>query len=248
MTRQRLWMIPMMMLTIVWASASAQEQITLPAGEGVPDAQAVSVRADDRLTLHGDFYLSDPDRPTVLLLHQLYTTRASWQPLLAPLHESGYNVLAVDLRGFGATRGMINWFQAVDDVQIWLDWLRAEGGVRADDIHMMGSSMGATLAINGCAADDLCRSVIALSPGWDYYRVSVAETIAVKPVLAIYTENDRWPALGVPRMIAAAPDTLSVDVYAGNAHGMDMVTDQYETLVPRVLAWLAAHDHSTQDH
>lgn len=203
--------------------------------------QIVETRGEDRLRLYGDFYFVDPERPTLILLHEMYTTRGSWNSLLRPLLEHGYNVLAVDIRGWGSTRGAINWSRAIDDVGIWMTWLREEVGVHPHLIHTMGSSMGSTLAIRGCANDEHCRSAIAISPGLSYYGYSVEEAVTMKPVLAIYAERDRWPSLGVPEMLELAPDTLSVQTYDGNPHGMLLVEEQLEPMTPLILEWLAAH-------
>jgi pimeloyl-ACP methyl ester carboxylesterase len=203
--------------------------------------QSVTTSARDGLTLYGEFYLVDASRPTVLLLHELYTSRASWADVVPALTGSGYNVLAVDLRGYGQTRGGINWSRAVGDVGVWLQWLRETGGVRADGIFTMGSSMGSSLAIVGCASDPACRGAVAISPGWRYYSIPVRDSLTAHPILAIYAERDRWPSLGIPRMQEIAPDTLNVYAYPGNAHGMDLVTDQFDTLLPLVLEWLGTH-------
>jgi len=204
-------------------------------------AQTVEVRAEDRLRLYGDFYLVNPERPTVILLHEMYANRSSWKPLLRPLLENGYNILAVDIRGWGATRGGINWYKAINDVSAWTTWLREEVGVRPDLIHMMGGSMGSTIAIRACANDELCRSAIAISPGWSYYGYGIEEAITKKPVLAIYAERDRWPALGVPQMIETSPDTVTAQIYEGNLHGKYLVDEQLDNMTAVILNWLAAH-------
>lgn len=231
----------LLLMLLLAATVVAQETAPEVTPETLPVApQVVTTEAEDGLTLVGDFYRMDPGRPTVLLLHELYTTRESWGDLLYPLLESGYNVLAVDVRGYGETRGGINWGRAVDDVAAWLTWLREVGGVRPDAISTLGSSMGSTLAIVGCAQDEFCRGAIAISPGWSYYGISLAEHLAAKPVLVIYAERDRWPALGIDDMREAAPETLAEHVYAGNAHGMNLVEEEWETVVPVLLEWLAA--------
>ncbi|MEM9951877.1 MAG: alpha/beta fold hydrolase [Chloroflexota bacterium] len=204
-------------------------------------AQMVEVDADDGLDLIADFYLVDPARPTVILLHEIYTTRESWEPLLLPLLANGYNVLAPDIRGWGETRGAINWFDAVDDVAVWFIWLREVAGVNPEAIHTVGSSMGSSLAIVGCAEDEFCRSAIGISPGWNYYRISLADSITERPVLGIYSERDRFPALGVPQMIETAPDTFVPLTYEGNAHGMDLFADEQETIVVAIIEWLNTH-------
>ena len=220
----------------------AQDTPTAPTSlPPLPDAEQVEVAASDGLTLKGDFYRVATDRPTIFLIHELYARRSSWNPVLQPLLRAGYNVLAIDVRGHGATRGGINWHLALEDVALWFTWLREEAGVRPDGISTMGSSMGSTLAIIGCANDAACRSVIAISPGWSYYGISLEGSIAARPILVVYAERDRWPALGVPDMVATAPNTLSVTMYPGNAHGMYLVRSQLDDFTNVMLDWFAAH-------
>jgi pimeloyl-ACP methyl ester carboxylesterase len=214
----------------------AQEENLLPVAP-----QVIEISAVDGLGLVGDFYLVDSSHATVVLLHELYTTRASWLEVIRSLLNNGYNVLAVDERGFGDTGGSINWYKAVGDVAAWMAWLRDTAGVNPNAIHTLGSSIGSSLAILGCANDSFCRSAIAISPGWNYYRQSLANTIAVKPVLAIYARRDRWPSLGIPRMQEAAPDSLTVQAYEGNAHGMHLLSAEFDTMLPLIVEWLAAH-------
>lgn len=225
-------------LLLCLPSAYAQDEaeaLSLPS-----EPKRVTTEAADGLTLVGDWYAVAPDAPTVLLLHELYTNRGSWDEVAADLQGVGFNVLAVDIRGAGETRGTINWPKAVDDTRIWVEWLRETAAVRANGISMMGSSMGSSLAVTACA-QTTCRMAIALSPGWNYYNLSLEDTIAARPVLALYTERDRWPALGLPQMREAAPATLSEIALPGNAHGMDMLHADYELLLPRIVEWLVAH-------
>lgn len=236
-------LIPMLLCLLAVSVVSAQDEVAPEATpEPLPIApQLIETDALDGLDLTADFYLVDSARPTVILIHEMYTNRTSWEPILLPLLANGYNILVPDVRGWGETRGAINWFNAVEDVAVWFTWLRETAGVNPEMIYTVGSSMGSTLAINGCANDDLCRSSVAISPGWRYYGISVEDTIATKPSLVIYAQRDRWPALGVPDMEAAAPDTLTVITYEGNAHGMDLFEEQQETIVVQIIDWLNTH-------
>jgi pimeloyl-ACP methyl ester carboxylesterase len=206
------------------------------------DMMTVTATAADRKTLVGDLYVIDSARPTVLLLHQLYTTRHSWEPQVIPaLLWAGYNVLAVDVRGHGQTGGFVDWNKAVQDIQVWFDWLRANN---LGAVVTMGSSMGSALALVGCGNDPLCLGAIAISPGWNYYGVNVEETFAVlldtRPVLIVYAQNDHWPSVGVPQMLDVATNDVQVITLPGNGHGMDLFT-RVDTPLPQILAWLAVH-------
>lgn len=230
MLKRGIWFVLLFCLSLIAPSALAQTPM------------AVEVAAPDGLVLKGDWYPLSNDRPTILLLHQMYTNRTSWQPYIGILTGAGYNVLAVDVRGHGQTKGKVDWAKAVDDVAVWLGWLRA-AGVR-DALMTMGSSMGSTLAIVGCARDVTCRTAVAISPGWSYNGISVEESLttllAGRQVLILYTQRDRYPSRGVPRMVAAAPQAVVVQMYTGNRHGMDLLKTWQDSLQV-ILNWLAAH-------
>jgi pimeloyl-ACP methyl ester carboxylesterase len=204
--------------------------------------QAVLLQAEDGALLVGDFYLVDPLSPTIILAHQLYTTRHSWQPVISPLIGGHYNVLAIDIRGYGDSSSSINWHHAVTDMQLWFDWLRTGGGVRPDAISTMGSSMGSTLAIVGCANDVLCKTAIAISPGWDYYGIQIEDALTsglnTRPMLILYAERDRWPSVGMPLIEEAATNPLIIERFPANTHGMDLIKLHEEEIIEMIIDWL----------
>lgn len=211
--------------------------------EDQPEPQIVEISAEDGLRLVGEYYAAGAGRPAVLLLHQLYTTRRSWKPLIVPLLDAGFSVLAVDLRGYGATQGRIDWQKAVGDVSVWADWLHS--AAETDYVAVIGSSMGSNLALVGCANDLRCRTAIAISPGLNYYGVrtgsALAEGLRERSALLIYSARDRYSAVGVPRMAELATGEIHVQRYEGNVHGMDLFQTQGKDLIPRIIDWLRTH-------
>ena len=142
------------------------------------------------------------------------------------------------MRGYGATLGSVDWDQAVIDVQAWFDWLRENNLPR---VVTMGSSMGSSLAIVGCGNDPGCLGVVAISPGWNYYEISVYQSFAFKlsyrPALLVLARDDPWPMRGVPRMVESATNDVTVQEYSGNAHGM-MLFNSEPDLLPTIVQWL----------
>lgn len=228
---------------IVWVmltfSAAAQE--SAPAAPTVSDPTAphlIDLPASDGLTLRGAYFAPHAEAPAVLLLHQLYTTRHSWDALTLALMESGYNVLAVDLRGYGKTRGSINWAKAQEDTQRWAAWLSQQSGVQS--VTLIGSSMGSALALTGCAGFDSCKGAVAISPSLNYFGVSTEAAITDGfPILSVYAENDRYPSEDMPTMQELAGDKMTVIMLTGRAHGIDLFR-QDETLIPSIIEWVKA--------
>lgn len=201
------------------------------------DNPTVQITASDGKTLYGSFYAGNGDGKAVILLHELYTNRSSWKPLVQPLLDNGFKVLAIDLRGYGKTKGKINWKQAQKDTVEWSDWLKTQPGVQA--IELVGSSMGANLALNGCAAIEGCLGAVAISPGLNYFGVKTADAVqAGFPALIVYADRDSYPKNDVPKMQELGSDHLEILLYTGRTHGMGLFKE-HDDLAGAIVNWLA---------
>src|SRR5689334_20558586 len=94
--------------------------------------QQVKVTAADGLELGGDFYTLPPDAmpasgaPAILLMHDAASLRTDWILLIQALLPAGIQVLSVDVRGHGLSdKKPFDAELAVDDVPIWIEWLKA---------------------------------------------------------------------------------------------------------------------------
>ncbi len=201
------------------------------------NSTAVEIKASDGKTLYGSFFAADGDAKAVILLHELYTNRSSWKPLVQPLLESGFKVLAIDLRGYGKTKGKINWKSAQTDTVAWAEWLKMQPGVQS--IGLVGSSMGANLALNGCAAITGCVGAVAISPGLNYFGVKTTDAVqAGFPALIVYADRDPYPKNDVPKMQELAGEHLEILLYCGRTHGMGLFKD-HDDLAGAIVTWLA---------
>lgn len=202
------------------------------------NTHAIEIRASDGARLAGEYF--DGGTTAVLLLHELYTTHLSWGEFIGTLQGSGYSVLAVDLRGYGASHRSISWQRAQQDTLDWVEWLTEEHDIR--QVILIGSSMGANLALVGCAESEYCSEVVALSPGLHYFGVYTEDAITSGiSALLIYAEGDPQPAREVPLMLKLAEENGSESVtalaYPGRAHGMALF-ESVDDLTTEILAWL----------
>ncbi len=82
------------------------------------------------------------DKPAVILLHGFPVTSAMWDPLIEPLTEAGYRVLAFDQRGYspGARPGDISDY-AVE--QLIGDVIAVADAAGLEQFHLVGHDWGA---------------------------------------------------------------------------------------------------------
>jgi pimeloyl-ACP methyl ester carboxylesterase len=198
----------------------------------------------DGLIVKGSFYptTSGEKSPAVLLLHQNEGGRTEWLPLIPELTAKGYNVLAIDQRGFGLTRGKRNYGLLESDATTVLAWLREQSSTDPDRVAVIGSSVGANVALGVCAADDRCRVVIALSPGTNFFGIdssSAVKAMNKKAVMLIAGQMDSASANAVRFLLPVVPQDTSVmaRLYAGVAnHGKDLLG--YKDVIPMIVGWL----------
>jgi pimeloyl-ACP methyl ester carboxylesterase len=175
---------------------------------------AIRLEARDGLRLMGLYW--EGEREVGVLLIPMTGGRGSdWEALIGPLHEAGYHVLAIDVRGYGATRHRPNWPKAIDDTVDWLGWLDAQPGV--EDAAAIGASSGANLAIIGCAAYDACRTAVAISPILDFQGLRPGDSLPAmeaRSILLIGSHSDSGSANAARQLAAAAPGEVGLRLFS----------------------------------
>jgi dipeptidyl aminopeptidase/acylaminoacyl peptidase len=129
------------------------------------------------VVLGGYFYrpATSEARPAVILLH-------GWQAAGTPaaavvegrarrLSDEGYVALAVSMRGWPPSGGTDDCgLRQPDDIVAAAAWLRAQPGVIADRVGLVGFSQGGQVALLAAARDARIRSVVAYFPVTDVER------------------------------------------------------------------------------
>lgn len=128
--------------------------------------EEISIEALDGISLCGYFAKQKPDAPWIVLIHG-YKGRASrMAKYFDHLYSIGYNVLAVDLRGHGKSRGA--WiglgFLDKDDIHCWVQWIKKNEN--QPTIILYGTSMGgsASLIYGGCNGDGISGIISDCAP------------------------------------------------------------------------------------
>ena len=109
------------------------------------------------------------DRPVLVLLHGFPELAYSWRKIMLPLANSGYHVIAPDLRGYGRTTGWssdyetdLTPFRMLNKVRDVMGLIYAYGYDRVDSVigHDFGSPLAAWCAVT---RPDVFRSVVLMS-------------------------------------------------------------------------------------
>lgn len=178
----------------------------LPGGE---PAQVVTFPAADGMRLTADYYPPPADlrfpAPMVVLLHMYRGDRHDWQPLIGPLHEAGFAVLALDLRGHGDSATTETRQRVMDrdpklfremqnDLRGAYDFLVAQPRVDRARFALIGASIGCSVALQYAARDRSVDAIVCLSPGLDYLGLDSAGDIAQitgRRLLLVATEDEK---------------------------------------------------------
>lgn len=202
--------------------------------------RTVSLPTEDGGAVFADIY--GTSQRAVVLVHGGQFNKESWAPQAKQLQAAGFEVMAIDLRGYGPSHGPGDKdpmdSQLEEDVLAAVRYLHNNG---AKTVSIVGGSMG------GAAAGD---ASIASRPGEINCIVMLgaapngpAEKLK-SPALFIVARDDaegagelRLP--GIRAQYEKAPQPKKLVVLDGSAHAQFLFkTDQGERVMQEILRWL----------
>lgn len=204
------------------------------------------------ITIVGRYYPAAHHPATaVLLLHGDGEHKEGWGALAMQLQQAGYGTLAIDLRGFGETGGSLDWAQAPSDVTSALGYLHTLPGIDPAHSVIVGSGVGATLALTACSADLACQAAVLVSPRLTIHGLSAQAALtsftqtapANKRALLILAASDSATAADANTLDAAfaGSGVHHFQHYPGNEIGMALLNAHPEALTAMV-DWLTTVD------
>lgn len=104
--------------------------------------------------------------PAVVLLHDQARSLEQVLPLIRPLHDAGFVVLALGLRGRGGTQpaGVTFGLREAADARAAVELLRRRPYVDGTKIALVGIGTGGNAAVIAAAADPMIAAVAAINP------------------------------------------------------------------------------------
>jgi pimeloyl-ACP methyl ester carboxylesterase len=132
--------------------------------------------------------------PGVVLVHDIGQRREQMLPLIKPLHEAGFVVLALNLRGGGlrAVKGETFGLRESDDVRAAVAVLRRQPFVDTARIAIVGWGTGATAALLAARTDPQIHAVVAERPVRDAQELVQFRIMPEVPYLSWLAPLCKW--------------------------------------------------------
>lgn len=138
------------------------------AGSATPGSlpwRAVRLPTLRQKQLFGWFIPLAPGAPCLVILHGWGSNAEMMLPLAEPLHAAGYGLLFLEARNHGRSDGddYSSMPRFAEDLEQAIAWLGRQDGVDAQQIGVLGHSVGAAAALLAASRSTGIRAVISLS-------------------------------------------------------------------------------------
>ena len=225
--------------------------ILLFAAAAHAEQRQVSVTASDGFALQGNYYSAEKGGPGILLLHQCNADRRIYDQLATMLNVAGYNVLTIDWRGFGGSRGgAFTDFRAQrdkilesmpGDVDAALKFLGAQPTVINRALGVVGGSCGVNQAVQASRRHPEIRTLVLLSGSTDAQSEAHIRSTKTLPVFGAASEEDTDAAASIKKIVGLSthPDSR-VEMFKDAGHAASMFAKQLD-LEADIVIWFRAN-------
>jgi dienelactone hydrolase len=207
------------------------------AGVSLPAATThdVSFTTDDGVAIAATLYLPGRPGPGIILVHALSRTREDWTAVASRLADGGFVVLAIDLRGHGASgqlpagTDLGELTKMTADVKAARVFLASRREAVPGRVGLAGASIGANLAVLQAASDPTVRSLGLLSPGIDYRGLrpeAAMKKYGGRPALLVASQEDSYATNSARQLAGVGQGIRDLRILNGAGHGTTMLTRQ----------------------
>ena len=212
--------------------------------------EEITFITEDGVKISGNYFKPKKEHaPVFLLLHMMPATKESWNEFAARLHEKGFAVLAIDLRGHGSSTdkngSKLDYREFKDeehrgsmkDIAAAKEFLKGRG-VDISRMAIAGASIGANLALWQASIDKNVLLLILLSPGLNYRGIEAAKLAPgyPGPVYILASEGDTNAAKSSRELFGIFQGDKELEVIEGNSHGTNMFISEPH-LVSKMVGW-----------
>lgn len=192
--------------------------------------QKIQIKTPDGTLLSALFSPPVGEKPLVLMLHGLDSSKEEWQSLMSELEKEKWGYLTYDARRSGTP-----WQKWVDDEGAVLRYVE-NAGIPRSRVFLAGASVGANVSLKYSALTGVGKGLILLSPGLNYQGLSTTGSISKvsAPVLIVASPADQYAASSSLELKKISKQVLLwLDVKPG--HGVQMFD---AGLLARIIDWL----------
>ncbi len=188
----------------------------------------ITLKTEDNIDIKATHYSGKS--VGVILLHMLPSDRHEWKQFAARLNKLGYDVIAIDYRW--QTDKNAVYKDAVMDVKAARDYLKK------DSIFIIGSSIGANLALNYAMADESVAGIVLLSPGEDYRGVKTFDAMKRynRAVLIVASRDDVQSFGASKQLYNLSRGEKEIKLYEDAGHGTNMFSKP--DLADSIIDWM----------
>ncbi len=226
--------------------------VLLAAAVSVAEAQLsrpVRLTTADDVGIAGVYYpVASGPAPAVLLIHSFERNHTDWDVFATALQRNGIAALAIDLRGHGeSTRRLTSqgpelmdfhrftprdYQDMLLDVEAAMDWLTDQPGIDKQRVGIVGSSLGANVAMRYTLFNEDLAALVLLSPGIVYKDLrtdDAMQKLGPMPLRIAVSRNDPFAFESCKRLIELrkesghGADTNELIICTGYLHGTDML-------------------------
>lgn len=219
----------LVLLAASWACGGQGANVSAPVSDSpfpLPSVATLSAGTVEIRSAHGLILVgtllpaAQPNSPGLLLLHQWQSDRHSYDEFAHRMQARGFNVLAIDGRGFGestksadgktvaAERTGAAVKAMLSDVDAAMKFLADQPNVDKTKIGIVGASYGGSLALIYAADHPTVAAVALLSPGLNYFGNMPTEPAVEKysdgrpfrPLFFVAAEDDKESADAVRKL------------------------------------------------
>ena len=204
----------------------------------------VTLTTSDGISLSADHYPSDGI--TITLFHMMPSTKESYKAFAEKLVAAGIAILAIDLRGHGASEGGPNGYKEYTDEQHRESSKDVDAAIALVHPQFIGgASIGANLSLQHIAKSDSVKKAILLSPGLNYKGIeslSLAKQVSPDKSIYIVAAKDDVRRLGsADRQGRQIFEVLNcqkkIKIFDTGGHGTDIL-DTHPEFMDELIAWL----------
>lgn len=215
---------------------------------------SISLTTSDNMRIIGD-YFHGATSVGILLLHMMPATRESWDEVALKFQDHGFHTLAIDLRGHGESDGGPDGFHAfsdaehqasIHDAEAAMAYLHSQG---VSELHVMGASIGANLALQLLAEHSDVATAVCISPGIDYRgirAIPAADKVRDHQSIMLLAARDDTrmdtdrPDSVLKHIADASHGRAQVELFDEGGHGTEILT-QWPDYIDTIIDWTQAH-------